>query len=80
MFSVRHLWVKPKKAVLEAEGSVRTMIETSIYDLKDISKKLKISIRTLRDYVKKGELKAKLIGRAYYVTEANLIAFLDSES
>ena len=43
--------------------------ETPIYDLKDLSKKLKISIRTLRKYVKSGELKAKKVGKAYYVTE-----------
>jgi excisionase family DNA binding protein len=50
--------------------------ETPIYDLKDLSKKLKISVRTLRKYVKSGRLKAKKVGRAYYVTEPNLMAFL----
>ncbi len=54
--------------------------EKPIYDLKDLSKKLKISVRTLREYVKAGRLKAKLIGRAYYVTESNLMAFLDPET
>jgi len=53
--------------------------ETPIYDLKDLSKKLKISVRTLREYVKRGELKAKMIGKAYYVTEPSLMDFLDSE-
>jgi len=52
----------------------------SIYDLKDLSKKLKISIRTLRLYVKRGELKSKKIGKAYYVTESNLMAFLDPDN
>ncbi len=47
-----------------------------IYDLKDLSVKLKISVRTLREYVKRGELKAKKIGKTYFVTEPNLIAFL----
>ena len=54
--------------------------ETPIYNLKDLSKKLKISIRTLRKYIKAGKLKAKKIGRAYYVTEQSLMAFLDSDS
>jgi hypothetical protein len=54
--------------------------ETAVYDLSDLSKKLKISVRTLREYVKAGRLKAKLIGRAYYVTESNLMAFLDPET
>ncbi len=56
------------------------MTEILVYDLKDLSKKLTISVRTLREYIKKGELKAKKIGRAYYVTEQSLMAFLDSES
>ena len=51
-----------------------------VYDLKDLSKKLKISIRTLREYIKSGKLKAKKIGKAYYVTEPNLIAFLDPDN
>ena len=56
------------------------MNETLVYNLKDLSKKLKISIRTLREYCKRGDLKAKKIGKAYYVTEPNLLAFLSSES
>lgn len=56
------------------------MTEIPVYDLKDLSKKLKISIRTLRKYIKAGKLKGKKIGRAYYVTEPNLMAFLDSDS
>ena len=54
--------------------------ETPIYNLKDLNKRLKISIRTLREYVKKGDLKAKKIGRSYYVTEPNLMTFLGSEN
>jgi len=54
--------------------------ETPVYNLKDLSKKLKISIRTLREYVKSGELKAKKIGKAYYVTEVSLMAFLAPDS
>jgi len=47
-----------------------------IYNLEDLSKKLKISVRTLRRYIKEGQLKGRLIGRSYYVTEANLLEFL----
>ena len=54
--------------------------EKSVYDLKDLSKKLKISIRTLREYIKNGKLKAKKIGRAYYITKPNLMAFLDPDT
>ena len=54
--------------------------EMPVYDLKALSKKLNIGIRTLREYIKRGDLKAKKIGKAYYVTEPNLLAFLSSES
>ena len=36
--------------------------EMPVYNLKDLSKKLKISIRTLRVYIKSGKLKAKKVG------------------
>ena len=49
-----------------------------VYDLKALSEKLNIGIRTLREYIKKGKLKAKKIGRSYYVTESNLMVFLES--
>jgi hypothetical protein len=54
--------------------------ETPVYDLKSLSKKLNIGIRTLREYIKRGDLKARKIGKAYYITEPNLLAFLSSES
>lgn len=54
--------------------------EMPVYDLKDLNKKLKIGIRTLRVYVKSGKLKAKKIGKAYYVTEPNLMSFLDPDT
>lgn len=53
--------------------------EIPVYDLKDLSMKLKISVRTLRKYIKRGELKAKKVGKAYYVTEANLMDLLDPD-
>jgi predicted site-specific integrase-resolvase len=54
--------------------------ETPVYDLKALSDKLNISIRTLREYIKRGDLEARKIGRAYYVTEPNLLAFLGPKS
>lgn len=55
------------------------MTETPIYNLKDLSIKLRITVRTLREYIKQGRLKARKIGRAYYVTEPELMTFLDSK-
>ena len=54
--------------------------ELPVYDLKDLSRKLKISVRTLREYIKSGKLKAKKIGKAYYVTEPSLMTFLDPDN
>ena len=44
-----------------------------------MEEKLNISIRTLREYIKQGRLKAKKVGKAYYVTEPNLMDFLNPE-
>jgi excisionase family DNA binding protein len=52
--------------------------ETPIYTLEDLEKKLKIGVRTLREYIKRGELEASKIGRAYYVTEPKLMAFIEA--
>ena len=53
--------------------------EKPVYDLKELSQMVNLSIRTLREYVKSGKLKVKKIGRAYYVNQTNLSAFLDSD-
>jgi excisionase family DNA binding protein len=52
--------------------------QTSIYTLGDLEKKLKIGVRTLREYIKKGDLEASKIGRAYYVTEPKVMAFIEA--
>ena len=38
-----------------------TANETPVYNLKALSRKLDIGVRTLREYIKRGELKAKKI-------------------
>ena len=55
------------------------MTETPIYNLPALERKLNIKVRTLREYIKKKELKAAKIGRGYYVTEKNLMAFVDAK-
>lgn len=50
---------------------------TTVCDLKALSKKLNICVRTLRKYIKNGDLVASKIGRSYYVTDFNLSLFLD---
>ena len=51
-------------------------MEIVIYDLKDLSAKLKLKVRTLREYIKAGKLKAKKVGRSYYVLEPDLLRFM----
>jgi hypothetical protein len=46
-----------------------------IYNLEQLREKLGISVRTLREYIKKKELKASKIGRAFFVSENNLSVF-----
>ena len=57
---------------------METQAGKRFYDLKDAEKELKIGRRTLREYIKRGELKARKIGRAYLVTEQALIAFVEA--
>ena len=49
------------------------------YDIEALSKKLGISIRTLRGYVRDGKIKAKLIGRTYFITQKEVDRFLEPE-
>jgi len=55
------------------------MSEPSDYKLSEASKILKISFGTLIKYVKSGELKTKKVDWAYYVTESDLMAFIDAK-
>ena len=49
------------------------------YDLKSLSKILSLGVVTLRKYIRRGDLKAKKISKAYYVTDSNLMKFLEPE-
>lgn len=48
------------------------------YTLEEVGEILKISVITLRKYIKQGKIKAIKIGKHWRVTEDNLQAFLDS--
>jgi len=51
-----------------------------LFSLQELSSKLKVSIITLRKYVRTGKLKAQKIGRKLYVSEKNLRAYLHGET
>jgi excisionase family DNA binding protein len=50
------------------------MTET-VYTLEDLEKILKVGRRTIRGYVKSGELRASRVGKRYLVTERQLTRF-----
>lgn len=49
-----------------------------VYTLPEIEEQTGISILNLRDFIKKGDLKASKIGRQYYITEDMFIEFVNS--
>jgi len=49
-----------------------------VYDLRDLAREVKIGVRTLREYIKRGKLKAKKIGRAYYVSREAFKEFVEA--
>ena len=60
---------------LEREGG-REMND-EIYNLPRVSEKLGISIRGVRDFIRRGQLKARLVGRRYFVMQKELDRFLE---
>ena len=49
------------------------------YSLKELSDDLDISVRTLKGYIRKGQLQASKVGRAYYVTFSEMERFVESQ-
>jgi len=52
---------------------------TVFYTLPELSERLGIGILTLRKYVRGGRLKAKRIGKSYYVLDSSLREFLSPD-
>ena len=48
----------------------------TIYTLQEASAIVKISERTLREYIKQGKLKAVKLGNYWRITEENLVEFM----
>ena len=49
-----------------------------VYTLEDLSKKLGLTPRTLREMIKKGELEASYVAKKYIVTEEGLKKLLEN--
>ena len=54
--------------------------DTVAYDLAELSYKLGVSTRTLRNYIGAGRLQAFKLGLKYYVTQRALDAYFDTPS
>lgn len=50
-----------------------------VYSLKDISKILNVTERTLHTYIKVGKIKGQKVGGRWLVSEVNLQKFLNGE-
>ncbi len=53
-------------------------MEKKKYTLRELSEDLDVSIRDLKNYIRKGVLKARKVGRAYVVTIADIDTFMDN--
>lgn len=51
---------------------------TTAYDLAELSRKLHVSTRTLRGYIRDGKLQASKLGLKYYVTQRALDDYFDT--
>lgn len=52
--------------------------ELEVYTVNDVAKSLGMNIETIREYIKRGELKASKVGRKYIITIDNYEDFIKS--
>ena len=70
-----------RNALLEQDQVIKDLrrrMGTWLYTLEELSSKLKISIKTLRLYIREGKLGASKVGRRFYVTSRDIRKFLDN--
>jgi excisionase family DNA binding protein len=51
-----------------------------IFTDKEVADRLGVSVRRIRSFIKKGQLKARRVGKAFHITEKKLEEFLECES
>ncbi|HKM08169.1 MAG TPA: helix-turn-helix domain-containing protein [Sphaerochaeta sp.] len=56
------------------------MNEIKMYTLKDLAEQLKVTERTMHNYIKSGKLKGQKIGGRWQISESNLHKFLNGEA
>lgn len=52
--------------------------ELEVYTVNDVAQSLGMNIETIREYIKRGELKASKVGRKYIITIDNYEDFIKS--
>lgn len=50
-----------------------------VYTVEEVAQSLKMNSRTIREYIRNGELKATRIGRKYVITQENYETFLSND-
>jgi len=53
--------------------------DTKLYSVKELEKILPITPLTIREYIRKGKIKGRKIGKSWYVLKSDLEAFLEGD-
>jgi excisionase family DNA binding protein len=64
--------------VLNRQKSEITPPDERLLDIREAAEFLKLSTRTVREYVKRGEIRGKLIGNRWRFRRADLDAFFEN--
>lgn len=58
----------------------RQIGELILYDLQELSGRLGLTVFSLREYVKKGKIRARKLGNKYFVTQEALNEYFNNHS
>ena len=54
--------------------------DVKMYDLSEIADMLHVHVQTVRKWIHKGQIKARRIGKSYYITESEVKNFSQIET
>ncbi len=57
-----------------------TIEDTSLYTVIETAQALEVGEQTVRNWIKLGKLRSQKVGKAYFITEGDIIAFLKGEN
>jgi len=60
-------------------NQITEVLGIKLYDVETMAELLKISLRVAQKHFSKGDIKGQKIGGKWYVTEENLIKFIQGE-